>query len=83
MAVASQFAQTVTETCKQFVYWMQQIEQLKSRMDSDPTLATDAPQSRPDLTKADYDALNAAIQQMDFTWNSGTPMTHAAFYKML
>ena len=40
-------------------------------------------QARTDLKEADFTACEAALVQMLFTYDSGSPATKAAFYKML
>jgi hypothetical protein len=88
MSNPDSFNQTVNETVKNFIYWMQQIQTLQDRMSQDPTLAAAAAASaqaagRTDLTTADYNNLANAIVQIMFTWNSGTPAEKSYFYKML
>lgn len=88
MSNPTTFNQTVNETTKQFIYWIQQIDTLRDRMESDPTLAQDAANAanaagRADLTAADFNGLKEAIVQIMFTWNSGTPAQKSFFYEML
>lgn len=88
MSNPATFNQTVNETVKQFIYWIQQIQTLQDRMVSDPTLAADAAAAaeaagRSDLAEVDYKNLSDAIVQIMFTWNSGDPTQKSFFYKML
>ena len=78
MANATTFNQTVNETVKQFIYWIEQIQLVKDRIDADAGLAAAAAAAaqaagRADLATIDFTNLDSAIGQILFTWNSGSP----------
>jgi hypothetical protein len=88
MSDPTAFNRTVTLTVRSFADSMQQIQELKDRMDSDAGLAVAAAATaqasgRADLAVDDFNNLGAAIGQILATWNTGEPTEKSFFYQML
>lgn len=81
-----------SETIVQFVRMMQTLRTMNDQLDQDPSIVTDyfaqppggigGTIPRKDIDAADVAAAQAAIVQVLFTFDSGTPPTKAALYKM-
>lgn len=80
-----------SDTIVQFVRMMQTLRTMNDQLDQDPSIVTDyfaqtagfgVPPPRRDIDAADVAAAQAALVQILFTFDSGTPPTKAALYKM-
>jgi hypothetical protein len=88
MANANLFNQNLHDQIQNLVQILDALQTLNDRMMQDSTLAADAAAAanaagRTDLAAVDFTNVGSAIQQMMFTFNSGTPATKSFFYKML
>lgn len=88
MADAPVFYKTLQTQVRTFVDQLNALETLKDRMDSDAGLATAAAAAavasgRTDLTAADFTNIGAAIGQLLFAFNSGSPTQKSYLYKIL
>lgn len=80
-----QFSDTYLALCNQLVALMNQAALMLDRVAQDATLFTQVRNAgiRTDLQVADWSAANAALTQMKFTFDSGSPPQKAALFKML
>jgi hypothetical protein len=86
MADAINFMNTYSAQIKSFVDMLRDLETKNQQLTEDPTLVDryfnpDATH-RTDIAPEDVDAAQAAIVQMLFTYNSGSPTQAAALLKM-
>jgi hypothetical protein len=88
MADANNFMHLYSAQIQNFVNLLRDLETKNQQLTEDPTLvtryfeSTAIPPPRTDITPDDVAAAQAAIVQMLFTYNSGSPTQAAALLKM-
>ena len=95
MANPTTFINSYSANIAQFVTLMQTLRTQNDQINEDPTLVDDyfvvpeappgafVPQPRTDIVAADVMAAHAAIVQMLFAYDGGSPPQKAALYQML
>lgn len=86
MTAQPQWGVAYIQSIRDLVKAMDDARHYHDMITQDSTLADGylaSPQARTDIKKADFTAADAAIVQMLFTYDSGTPTQKSALYKML
>lgn len=88
MANPTQFFQQFNAQIKQFIDDLDNLNTMQDRLAQDNTLAAAAAtaaqaQGRTDLAAIDFTNAATAINQLLFTFNSGTPTQKSYLYKIL
>jgi outer membrane murein-binding lipoprotein Lpp len=88
MANATQFFQNFNAKINQFIADLEDLNTMQDRLVSDNTLAASAAtaaqaQGRSDLATVDFTNAAASINQILFTFNSGTPTQKSYLYKII
>jgi hypothetical protein len=87
MADANNFMHLYSAQIQNFVNMLRDLETKNQQLTEDPTIVTryfesTVPPPRTDIVAADVANAQAAIVQMLFTYNSGTPTQASALLKM-
>lgn len=87
MANPNVYAGQLRAQINQLVTTLQNLDTLQDMLAQDSTLAASAAvalstQGQPPLTAADVNAAAASVNQIIFTFNSGSPPQKAALYKL-
>ena len=88
MADPTTFYRNTVSTVGQFIKTLDDLRVLSDRIANDSALVNEAAAAaetggRPDLSVEDFNNLKTAIDQVLFTFNSGTPPQKQFFYEFL